>query len=61
MLEVAQSLSFVIFGFIVILILMWVLVLVHKQSRRVKDLEQQMNLTEKARDAEVNNGKESIL
>ncbi|HEY1085911.1 MAG TPA: hypothetical protein VGE34_04280 [Candidatus Saccharimonadales bacterium] len=56
MLELVQHFSLIIFGFVVVIILSWILVLVHRQSNRVKDLEQRINLTDKAREAEVDNG-----
>ena len=38
-------------GFLII-ILIWILVLVHKQAARIKQIETHLNLTEKAREEE---------
>lgn len=42
MLSVAQSMAVLVLGIIAVIILLWVLVIVHKQTGRVKELEMRM-------------------
>ena len=46
MLAVAQSMAVLVLGIIAIIILLGVLVIVHKQSRRMKELEYQVKAFE---------------
>ena len=48
--EVAASMAMIIFGIIVILILLYVLVQVHRQAKHVEELKRQLKLTEQARE-----------
>lgn len=42
MLSVAQSMAVLVLGIIAVIILLWVLVIVHKQTGRVRELEMRM-------------------
>lgn len=48
MLDVAQSMALLIMAFLAVIILLGVLVIVHKQASRVKDLESRMKAIEKS-------------
>lgn len=46
MLDTAQSLAFIIFGLILVVILLKVLAMVHAQAKKVKELETRMDAVE---------------
>lgn len=52
-LDTVQSMFLLILGVMAILILLRILFIVHRQTNRVKELEQRMKLMEKTEDADV--------
>lgn len=46
-LGVAQGITVLILGVVAVIVLLWVLVIVHKQAARVKELEMRMNAVDK--------------
>ena len=52
-LDTVQSMFLLILGVMAILILLRILFIVHRQTKRVKELEQRMKLMEKTEDADV--------
>ena len=55
MLETVQNMMFIIGGCVLIVILSWILVLVHRQNKRMKELEFKLRSTDKTREMEEDN------
>lgn len=55
-LGVAQGITVLILGVVAIIVLLWVLVIVHKQAARVKELEMRMNAVDKLEANDVTEG-----
>lgn len=53
-----ESITFITVGILMVLILLKVLLIVHKQTTRVKELEAQMKLMDKSEEATAINAKE---
>ena len=53
MLQFVQDMMFVIFGLVLILVLLVVLIKVHKQAQKVKELENQIKVNEAVETAEI--------
>lgn len=64
-LDVAQNYATLVGGTLLVIVLMRVLVIVHRQANQVKDLENQLKLVEKARETsakkESKSGKKGVL
>lgn len=48
--ETASGMAMIIFGLLIIIVLLRVLVLVHKQAGRVEELKRQLKISEAARE-----------
>lgn len=46
MLDTAQSMAFIIFGLIIVVILLRILAIVHAQAKRMRELETQLGMTD---------------
>lgn len=55
-LGVAQGITVLILGVVAVIVLLWVLVIVHKQAARVKELEMRMNAVDKLEANDVTEG-----
>lgn len=53
MLGVAQSAMALVTGGVLILVLTWILIQVHKQANHIKDIERQLDIIEKAKEKEA--------
>ena len=53
MLQLVQDGMFIIFGLVLILVLLVVLIKVHKQAQKVKELENQIKVNEAVETAEI--------
>lgn len=53
MIDTVQSMFLIVFGVVAVLILLKVLIIVHRQTGRVNELEQQMKLMETSEQAET--------
>ena len=53
MLQFVQDMMFVIFGLVLIFVLLIVLIKVHKQAQKVKELENQIKVNEAVETAEI--------
>ena len=60
MLQLVQDAMFVIFGLVLIIVLLFVLVKVHRQAQKVKELEQQIKLNDVSEIAEVQKTQEEV-
>ena len=48
--DTAGSLAMIVFGVIIILILLRILIMVHRQAKKVNELERQLNMNAAARE-----------
>jgi len=55
MADTAASMAMIILGLLIIIILLRVLVLVHRQTKRMDELNRQLKLSETAREAKEEN------
>lgn len=55
-LGVAQGITVLVLGVVAIIVLLWVLVIVHKQAARVKELEMRMDAVDKLEANETTEG-----
>lgn len=60
MLQLVQDGMFVLFGLVLIVVLLIILVNVHKQVQKVKELENQIKLNDEAQSAEVVRNQEEV-
>ena len=61
MLQLVQDGMFVLFGLMLIIVLLIILVKVHKQVQKVKELENQIKINDEAQSAEVARNEEEII
>ena len=61
MLQLVQDGMFVLFGLVLIIVLLIILVKVHKQVQKVKELENQIKINDEAQSAEVARNEEEII
>ena len=62
MLGEVQSMVTIVGGIFVVIVLLYILGMVHKQQKRIRDLEAHMNLKQQLEEEkEIENGKTSIL
>lgn len=50
MVDTASSMAVIIFGLLIIIVLLRVLLLVHRQNQKMDELKRQLKLTEQARE-----------
>jgi len=52
MVETVQNMMVIVGGLVLVVILSWILVLVHRQTKRMKELEFKLRVTDKSQEVE---------
>ena len=61
MLQLVQDGMFVLFGLVLIVVLLVILVKVHRQVQKVKELENQIKINDEVQNAEVARNEEEVI